>query len=109
MNFYEHTYITTPELSNEDLNSVRKKIDEIIKKNNSKILKEEDWGLRSLAYQIKKNSKGKYCNLYIEGGNVMPTRRLEARGGLPRVLGRFASPVRGATRKLCFRAGTEPF
>ena len=69
MNFYEHTYITTPELSKEDLDSVRKKIDEIIKKNDSKILKEEDWGLRSLAYQIKKNSKGKYCNLYIEGKN----------------------------------------
>jgi len=69
MNFYEHTYITTPELSKDDLDSVRKKIDEIIKKNDSKILKEEDWGLRSLAYQIKKNSKGKYCNLYIEGNN----------------------------------------
>ena len=69
MNFYEHTYITTPELSKEDLDSVRKKIDEIIKKNDSKILKEEDWGLRSLAYQIKKNSKGKYSNLYIEGNN----------------------------------------
>ena len=60
MNFYEHTYITTPELSKEDLDSVRKKIDEIIKKNDSKILKEEDWGLRSLAYQIKKNSNLKH-------------------------------------------------
>ena len=37
MNFYEHTYITTPELSKEDLDSVRKKIDEIIKKNDSKL------------------------------------------------------------------------
>lgn len=69
MNYYEHTYITTPELSAQDIDSVRSKINDILKKNNSKVLKEEDWGIRSLAYSIKKNSKGKYCNLYIEGNN----------------------------------------
>jgi len=69
MNFYEHTYITTPELSLQDLDNVKKKIIDIINKNNSKIIKEEDWGIRSLAYPIKKNTKGKYSNLYIEGNN----------------------------------------
>ena len=69
MNYYEHTYITTPELSVQDIDSIRNKINDILKKNNSKVLKEEDWGIRSLAYSIKKNSKGKYSNLYIEGNN----------------------------------------
>jgi len=69
MNYYEHTYITTPELSVQDVDSIRNKINDILKKNNSKVLKEEDWGIRSLAYSIKKNSKGKYSNLYIEGNN----------------------------------------
>jgi len=69
MNYYEHTYITTPELSATELDSIRAKINEILKKNNSKIIKEEDWGIRSLAYEIKKNSKGKYSNIYIEGNN----------------------------------------
>jgi len=69
MNYYEHTYITTPELSLQDLDNVKKKIIDIIEKNNSKIIKEEDWGVRSLAYPIKKNTKGKYSNLYIEGNN----------------------------------------
>ena len=69
MNYYEHTYITTPELASQDLDSIRNKINDILKKNNSKVLKEEDWGIRSLAYSIKKNSKGKYSNLYIEGNN----------------------------------------
>ena len=69
MNYYEHTYITAPELSTQDIDSIRNKINDILKKNNSKVLKEEDWGIRSLAYSIKKNSKGKYSNLYIEGNN----------------------------------------
>ena len=69
MNYYEHTYITTPELSLQDLDNVKKRIIDIIEKNNSKIIKEEDWGVRSLAYPIKKNTKGKYSNLYIEGNN----------------------------------------
>ena len=37
--------------------------------NDGKIIKEEDWGIRSLAYPIKKSSKGKYSNIYIEGNN----------------------------------------
>ena len=69
MNFYEHTYITSPELSSQETDSVRKKITDILEKNDGKILKEEDWGIRSLAYPIKKSSKGKYSNIYIEGNN----------------------------------------
>ena len=69
MNFYEHTYITLPELNDKELNSLRNKISDILKKNDSKIVKEEDWGIRNLAYSINKNTKGKYCNIYIEGNN----------------------------------------
>ncbi len=69
MNFYEHTYITSPELSSQETDSVRKKINDILEKNDGKIIKEEDWGIRSLAYPIKKSSKGKYSNIYIEGNN----------------------------------------
>jgi|TARA_B110000503_G_scaffold34642_1_gene56465 small subunit ribosomal protein S6 len=69
MNFYEHTYITSPELSSQETDSVRKKINDILEKNDGRILKEEDWGIRSLAYPIKKSSKGKYSNIYIEGNN----------------------------------------
>jgi small subunit ribosomal protein S6 len=69
MNLYEHTYITVPELNDQDSDSVKHKINDILKKNNSKILKEEDWGIRTLAYPINKNFKGKYRNIYIEGNN----------------------------------------
>jgi small subunit ribosomal protein S6 len=69
MNFYEHTYITIPELTIQELDSIKNKINEILKKNDGQIIKEEDWGVRTLAYAINKNSKGKYNNLYIEGNN----------------------------------------
>jgi small subunit ribosomal protein S6 len=69
MNFYEHTYITVPELNESNAESIRTKINEILEKNDSKIVKEEDWGIRALSYPIKKNNKGKYSNLYIEGNN----------------------------------------
>ena len=69
MALYEHTFIATPELSTNELDSLNEKIDSILEKNGSKIIKKEDWGIRTLAYPIKKNTKGNYNNLYIDGNN----------------------------------------
>ena len=69
MNYYEHTYITVPETNESNADSIKAKINDILEKNDSKIIKEEDWGIRSLSYPIKKNNKGKYSNLYIEGNS----------------------------------------
>ena len=69
MALYEHTFIATPELSANELDSLNKKIASILEKNESKIIKKEDWGIRTLAYPIKKNTKGNYNNLYIDGNN----------------------------------------
>ncbi len=67
MNIYEHTYIAAPEANKKDIENIEKKIVDILKKTSGKIHKTEDWGLRSLAYPIKKNNKGYYRNLYLEG------------------------------------------
>lgn len=69
MTLYEHTFIATPELSSSELDSLNEKILSILEKNGSKIVKKEEWGIRTLAYPIKKNTKGNYNNLYIEGNN----------------------------------------
>ena len=69
MALYEHTFIATPELSVSELDSLNKKILSILEKNGSKIVKKEEWGIRNLAYPIKKNTKGNYNNLYIDGNN----------------------------------------
>ena len=67
MNIYEHTYIAAPEANKKDIENIEKKIEEILIKSSGKIHKAEDWGIRNLAYPIKKNSKGYYRNLYLEG------------------------------------------
>jgi len=67
--YYEHTYIAVPEASKKDIENIESKIDQILKKNNGKIHKLEDWGIRNLAYPIKKNYKGYYRNLFFEGGS----------------------------------------
>ena len=57
---YESVFILSGQISPK---SAEKKFDsftEIINKSGGKILKTESWGLRSLAYKIKKNSKGYY-------------------------------------------------
>ena len=69
MNIYEHTYIAAPEANKKDIENIERKIEEILKKHSGKIHKVEDWGLRNLAYPIKKNTKGYYRNLYFEGNN----------------------------------------
>ncbi len=69
MNIYEHTYIAAPEVNKKDIENIEKKIEDILKKSSGKIHRIEDWGLRSLAYPIKKNNKGYYRNLYLEGNN----------------------------------------
>ena len=69
MALYEHTFIATPELSTNELDSLNEKIASILEKNGSKIIKKEEWGIRTLAYPIKKNTRGNYNNLYIDGNN----------------------------------------
>ena len=67
MNYYEHTYIATQSLNNKDLTDLHQKIEDLIIKNNGKIEKKENWGLRQLAYPIKNFKKGYYANLYFSG------------------------------------------
>ena len=71
MNYYEHTYIVSQSLNNKDLSDLHQKIENLIKKNNGKIEKKEDWGLRQLAYPIKNFKKGYYINLYFSGEPII--------------------------------------
>ena len=66
MSIYEHKYIATPDCNKKDIDNIEKKIESILTSNEGKIVRKEDWGLRNLAYPIKKNVKGIYQNLYFE-------------------------------------------
>jgi|TARA_B110000438_G_scaffold154225_1_gene148169 small subunit ribosomal protein S6 len=67
MKCYEHTYIAKQDLSVQQLEKLVGKYSEIIKNNNGKIVKTEEWGLRNLSYEINKNKKGFYYHFKLEG------------------------------------------
>ncbi len=67
MNCYEHTLIAKQDLQETQIKSLLDKYQEIINKNSGKILKTEEWGLRSLSHKIKNNKKGFYFHIKFEG------------------------------------------
>ena len=72
MNCYEHTLIAKEALSENQSKELIDKYKNIISKNLGKVLKTEEWGLRTLAYRIKNNKKGFYFHIKLEGiGNTI--------------------------------------
>lgn len=59
-NHYETVFIITPVLSAEQAKETVEKFREILKKEKAKIINEEHWGLKKLAYPIQKKSTGFY-------------------------------------------------
>jgi len=67
MNFYEHTIIARQDTGQSQLKQIQEKYENLVNKNEGKILKTENWGLLNMSYQIKKNKKGNYIHFKIEG------------------------------------------
>ena len=67
MNFYEHTIIARQDTSPSQLKQIQEKYTNLVMKNEGKVVKTENWGLLNLSYLIKKNKKGNYIHLKIEG------------------------------------------
>ena len=67
MNCYEHTFIAKQDLSESQTKKLVDKLRDIIETNQGKVLKTEEWGLRNLSYEIKKNRKGFYFHFKLEG------------------------------------------
>ena len=66
MAFYESVVITRPELTETQIDKLIDDLSDIIIKDDGKVVKKEQWGLRSFAYKIKKNKKGHYFMLNLE-------------------------------------------
>ena len=61
MNQYETVFIVNPVLSVSQMKeTVVTKFRELITNNNGEIIHEEDWGVKKLAYPIKKKTSGYY-------------------------------------------------
>lgn len=74
---YESVFIVTPVLTEKQLSNTVKKIKSFLEKNGAKILYEENWGLKKLAYPIQKNTNGFYYLLEFESQNSNIVSKLE--------------------------------
>ena len=67
MAFYESVFIARQDLSTQQVEALTEQMAGVVAGHGGKIAKTEQWGLRSLAYRIKKNRKGHYTQLTIDG------------------------------------------
>ena len=67
MALYEHVFVARQDVSGQFVDELSTKLGELIKENGGTVTKTESWGLRTLAYKIKKNRKGHYVLFNIDG------------------------------------------
>ena len=66
MSLYELVFIARQEVSPVRAKELAKKVNDFIKTKGGKIKKEEYWGFKNLAYQIKKSRKGHYIFFILD-------------------------------------------
>jgi small subunit ribosomal protein S6 len=71
MRKYETIFILQPELSEDDIKSVTTKAQDVISSYKGECLRMDDWGIRKLAYPIKKSARGRYYYLRFDGGSAL--------------------------------------
>jgi small subunit ribosomal protein S6 len=63
---YEHVFLARQDLSQAQVDALAATATEIIEANQGKVTKTETWGLKNLAYKIKRNRKAHFVLLNIE-------------------------------------------
>ena len=66
MAIYECVYIARQELTAAQAEQLSKDFTKIVSSNSGEIKRQEYWGLRNLAYKIRKNRKGHYTMFHID-------------------------------------------
>lgn len=62
---YESVLIARQDLGASQVNSIVTDLSNVIKKEGGEVVRVDNWGLKNLAYRIKKNRKGHYVILNI--------------------------------------------
>lgn len=66
MQLYECVFIIRQDLSNAQVENITNEFCAIITDKKGSVVKQEYWGLKTMAYKIKKNRKGHYTMLNFE-------------------------------------------
>ena len=65
MNKYESVLIARQDLGTSQVNSLVDSLKEVVSAQGGEVVRVDNWGLKNLAYRIKKNRKGHYVLLNI--------------------------------------------
>jgi small subunit ribosomal protein S6 len=88
MSLYEHVFLARQDVSNTQVEALTKEYSDIIEQGGGKIAKAEYWGVKSLAYKIKKNRKAHFALLNIDAPPAA-VAEMERRMGLSTEIIRF--------------------
>lgn len=66
MPLYEHIFVARRDISSQQVDNLAQSYSKIITDGGGTVTKVENWGLRNLAYRIKKNRKGHYILMNID-------------------------------------------
>jgi small subunit ribosomal protein S6 len=66
MPLYEHVFIVRQDVSGTQVDQLIEAFTEVVETGGGKVVETESWGLRNLAYRIKKNRKGHYVMMNID-------------------------------------------
>lgn len=67
MRYYETLYIINPDLPEDGYREVVTKFTDLVDKNKGVVTKVDEWGIKTLAYEVKKFSRGSYVLLQYCG------------------------------------------
>ena len=71
MGKYETLLLLSPELADENRREILDNLSGVIVRGNGRVLEEDDWGMRDLAYPVKKQFRGHYVRLEFAGPGEM--------------------------------------
>ncbi len=66
MPYYESVYIARPDITAAQVEALTESMSAIITDGGGKVTQTEYWGLKTLAYRIKKNRKGHYTMMALD-------------------------------------------
>lgn len=88
MPLYEHVFLARQDVSNQQVEALTKEFTDVVTELGGKITKSEYWGLKGLAFKIKKSRKAHYSLLNIDSPPAA-VAEMERRMGLSTDIIRF--------------------
>jgi small subunit ribosomal protein S6 len=71
MRKYETIFITQPDLGEDEIKGITEKVQEVITSMKGECKRLEDWGIRKLAYPLKKCVRGRYYYANFSGSAAL--------------------------------------